>query len=63
MNPISQDPCPARRRSARLLQPLLLLVIRLYWGWQFFIDGKGKLQNLDKVDRLFREPEHPDAPS
>jgi putative oxidoreductase len=37
----------------RLLQPLLLLVIRLYWGWQFFIDGKGKLQNLDKVASYF----------
>jgi putative oxidoreductase len=31
----------------------LLLVIRLYWGWQFFIDGKGKLQNLDKVSSYF----------
>jgi putative oxidoreductase len=36
-----------------LLQPVLLLLIRLYWGWQFFIDGKGKLQNLDKVAAYF----------
>jgi putative oxidoreductase len=35
------------------LQPVLLLLIRLYWGWQFFIDGKGKLQNLDKVAAYF----------
>jgi putative oxidoreductase len=31
----------------------LLLGIRLYWGWQFFIDGKGKLQNLDRVASYF----------
>jgi putative oxidoreductase len=35
------------------LQSPLLLVIRLYWGWQFFIDGKGKLQNLDRVASYF----------
>jgi len=31
----------------------LLLIVRLYWGWQFFIDGKGKLQNLEKVTAYF----------
>ncbi len=36
-----------------LLQPVLLLLIRLYWGWQFFVDGKGKLQNLDRVAAYF----------
>jgi putative oxidoreductase len=35
------------------LQPVLLLLVRLYWGWQFFIDGKGKLQNLDRVAAYF----------
>jgi len=35
------------------LRSPLLLVIRLYWGWQFFIDGKGKLQNLDRVASYF----------
>jgi putative oxidoreductase len=35
-----------------LMNPLLL-AIRLYWGWQFFIDGKGKLQNLDRVASYF----------
>jgi putative oxidoreductase len=40
-------------RVGTLLQPVLLLLIRLYWGWQFFIDGKGKLQNLDKVAAYF----------
>ena len=40
-------------RIGHVLQSPLLLVIRLYWGWQFFIDGKGKLQNLDKVASYF----------
>jgi uncharacterized membrane protein YphA (DoxX/SURF4 family) len=26
-----------------VLQSLLLLVIRLYWGWEFFLTGKGKV--------------------
>ena len=35
------------------LQSPLLLVIRLYWGWQFFLTGKGKLEHLDKVTEFF----------
>jgi putative oxidoreductase len=35
------------------LRSPLLLVIRLYWGWQFFVDGKGKLTHLDKVTAYF----------
>jgi putative oxidoreductase len=31
----------------------LLLVIRLYWGWQFFLTGKGKLEHLDKTTAFF----------
>jgi putative oxidoreductase len=37
------------------LQPVLLLVIRLYWGWAFFLTGKGKLMNLDKTTAFFTE--------
>jgi putative oxidoreductase len=37
----------------RVLQSPLLLVIRLYWGWQFFVDGKGKLTHLDRVTSYF----------
>ncbi|HZZ19156.1 MAG TPA: DoxX family protein [Opitutaceae bacterium] len=37
----------------RILQCPVLLVIRLYWGWQFFLTGKGKLQHLDKVTNFF----------
>ncbi len=36
------------------LQSPFLLVIRLYWGWQFFLTGKGKLMNLDKTADYFQ---------
>jgi putative oxidoreductase len=39
--------------AGRFLQCLVLLVIRLYWGWQFFVDGKGKLTHLDRVTAYF----------
>ena len=32
------------------LQPVLLLAIRGWWGWSFFLTGKGKLMNLDRFD-------------
>jgi len=35
------------------LQSPFLLVIRLYWGWQFFQTGKGKLMNLDRTAGFF----------
>jgi putative oxidoreductase len=31
----------------------LLLGIRLYWGWQFFLTGKGKLGNLEGTTEFF----------
>ena len=36
-----------------LLQSPLLLVIRLYWGWQFLQTGKGKLMHLDRTASFF----------
>ncbi|MFZ1084743.1 MAG: DoxX family protein [Terracidiphilus sp.] len=36
----------------RLQSPLLLLV-RVYWGWQFAQTGWGKLHNLDRVADFF----------
>jgi putative oxidoreductase len=39
--------------AASLLQSPLLLAIRLYWGWQFFQTGKGKLMNHEKVTMFF----------
>lgn len=38
--------------SAALQSPFLLLV-RLYWGWQFAQDGWGKLHNLARVTGYF----------
>jgi len=35
------------------LQSPFLLIIRLYWGWQFFLTGKGKLLHLDRVAGFF----------
>ena len=35
------------------LQSPLLLVIRLFWGWQFAQTGWGKLMNLDRTTGFF----------
>jgi putative oxidoreductase len=35
------------------LRSPLLLAIRLYWGWQFWTDGWGKMTHLDKVTEFF----------
>lgn len=37
------------------IQPVLLLVIRGWWGWSFFLTGKGKLMNLDRTTAFFTE--------
>lgn len=42
-------------RVAGVLPDPLLLSIRLYWGWQFFQTGKGKLTNLDATTEFFSE--------
>jgi putative oxidoreductase len=36
------------------LQSPLLLLIRLYWGWQFAQTGWGKLHHLDHVAEFFQ---------
>lgn len=41
-------------KAASLLQSPLLLVVRLYWGWEFFQTGKGKLMNHEKVADYFQ---------
>ena len=35
------------------LQSPLLLILRLYFGWQFFQTGKGILMHLDKIAGYF----------
>ena len=38
---------------ANHLQDPFLLGVRLYWGWQFFQTGKGKLGNLEQTAEFF----------
>jgi putative oxidoreductase len=38
---------------ADLLQSPFLLLVRLYWGWQFIQTGWGKLHNLGHVKEFF----------
>lgn len=33
---------------------LLLLAVRLYWGWQFVQTGWGKLNHIDKITEYFQ---------
>ena len=40
-------------KGASSLQSPLLLTIRLYWGWQFFLSGKGKLGDLSGPTEFF----------
>jgi putative oxidoreductase len=40
-------------RCANSLQSAFLLFVRLYWGWQFVVDGWGKLTHLQKVTEYF----------
>lgn len=37
------------------LQSLLLLAVRLYWGWQFMQTGWGKLSDIHKVIGFFTD--------
>ena len=37
------------------IQPVVLLVIRGWWGWSFFLTGKGKLMNLERTTAFFTE--------
>ncbi len=48
--------------SLNLLQSPFLLLVRLYWGWQFAQSGWGKLHNLGRVTEYFASLNIP-APS
>jgi putative oxidoreductase len=39
--------------AATRLQAPFLLLVRLYWGWQFMVTGWGKLHNLERVTAFF----------
>jgi putative oxidoreductase len=52
---VSQNAYRRLIKAASLLQSPLLLVVRLYWGWQFFQTGKGKLLNHEQVTTYFQK--------
>ena len=41
-------------RAGECISSYFLLAIRLFWGYQFFITGYGKLQNIPKVAGYFQ---------
>ena len=43
----------AEIRCLTYFQPVLLLVLRLYFGWGFFKAGLGKLQNVENTAEYF----------
>ena len=44
---------------ASVFQSPVLLALRLYWGWQFFGDGKGKLLHLKNIADYFGQLQIP----
>src|SRR5271154_3742556 len=40
-------------KIGNVLQPVILLVFRLTWGWQSFQTGQGKFTNHAKVAEFF----------
>ncbi len=56
MNQISKHLLAIWEKMAWLVelkQSIFLLVLRLYWGWQFFMAGTGKFSHMDKVVGYF----------
>ena len=41
-------------KCGNALQSPLLLVMRLWWGWSFFLTGKGKLTSHDQTAEFFQ---------
>ena len=46
-------------KAANCLQSPFLLLIRLYWGWQFFETGFGKLHHVSHVIQFFQSLQIP----
>ncbi len=42
-------------RAGEALQSPFLLLVRLYWGWQFIQTGWGKINNIPKVTGFFTD--------
>ena len=41
--------------AGNALRAPVLLIIRLYWGWGFFLTGRGKLMDLSKPTQYFAD--------
>ncbi|HTH52430.1 MAG TPA: DoxX family membrane protein, partial [Edaphobacter sp.] len=41
------------RRAASSLQSPFLLLVRLYWGWQFAQSGWGRLHHIPQATEFF----------
>ena len=52
-----------RRWAGPVCLSIFLLLIRVVWGWQFFLAGRGKLTHVDKVVGFFRDSLHIPAPT
>ena len=50
---LGEDACQRFATLANHAQSPLLLLIRLYWGWQFMQDGWGKLTHLERITQFF----------
>ena len=46
---------------ANFLQSPFLLALRLYFFWQLFQTGQGKLSNIGKIIQFFQGPSNPGA--
>lgn len=53
MKSMMENYCGMLLRGANSLQSPFLLLIRLYWGWQFIETGWGKINNIPKVTGFF----------
>lgn len=62
--PAAKSPCDEKvnlptslyrrfQRGAAALQSPFLLLVRLYWGWQFAQSGWGRLHHLDNATSFF----------
>lgn len=48
-------------RSSQFLRHPLLLLVRLYWGYDFFQTGMGKLNNIERTTEFFQSLDIPFA--
>jgi putative oxidoreductase len=43
------------RWAGTIVLSLVLLLVRIVWGWQFFLAGKGKLGNIEQPIQFFTD--------